>query len=100
MNLYTGGLRTAVNIYGLQGSDTYKPRFEMSGKVLYSKVPKMFELFEDILLHTHFDDEKRLKEILNQLKSRLEMGFMSNGHSTAVNRAMSYFNQGVGIKNS
>lgn len=94
MNLYTGGLRTAVNIYGLQGSDTYKPRFEMSGKVLYSKVPKMFELFEDILLHTHFDDEKRLKEILNQLKSRLEMGFMSNGHSTAVNRAMSYFNQG------
>ena len=26
----------------------------MSGKVLYSKVPKMFELFEDILLHTPF----------------------------------------------
>ena len=98
VNLYTGGLRTAVNIYGLQGSDTYKPRFEMSGKVLYSKVPKMFELFEDILLHTHFDDEKRLKEILNQLKSRLEMGFMSNGHSTAVNRAMSYFNQGSWYK--
>lgn len=98
VNLYTGGLRTAVNIYGLQGSNTYKPRFEMSGKVLYSKVPKMFELFEDILLHTHFDDEKRLKEILNQLKSRLEMGFMSNGHSTAVNRAMSYFSQGSWYK--
>ena len=48
VNLYTGGLRTAVNIYGLQGSDTYKPRFEMSGKVLYSKVPKMFELFENL----------------------------------------------------
>ena len=58
----------------------------------------MFELFEDILLHTHFDDEKRLREILNQLKSRLEMGFMSNGHSTAVNRAMSYFNQGSWYK--
>ena len=67
VNLYTGGLRTAVNIYGLQGQNAYKPRFELSGKVLYSKVSKLFELFEEILLHTHFDDEKRLKEILNQL---------------------------------
>ena len=98
VNLYTGGLRTAVNIYGLQGQNAYKPRFELSGKVLYSKVSKLFELFEEILLHTHFDDEKRLKEILNQLKSRLEMGFMSNGHSTAVNRAMSYFSQGSWYK--
>ena len=98
VNLYTGGLRTAVNVYGLQGQDVYKPKFELSGKVLYSKVQKMFELFEDILMHTHFDDEKRLKEILNQMKSRLEMGFMSNGHSTAVNRAMSYFSQGSWYK--
>jgi len=98
VNLYTGGLRTTVNIYGLQGKDTYKPKFELAGKALYSKVPKMFELFEDILLYTHFDDEKRLKEILNQLKSRLEMGFMSNGHSTAVNRSMSYFSQGSWYK--
>ena len=98
VNLYTGGLRTAVNVYGLQGQNVYKPKFELSGKVLYSKVPKMFELFDEILLHTHFDDEKRLKDILNQLKSRLEMGFMSNGHSTAVNRAMSYFSHGSWYK--
>ena len=98
VNLYTGGLRTTVNIYGLQGKNAYKPKFELSGKALYGKVPKMFDLFEDILLHTHFDDEKRLKEILNQLKSRLEMSLMSNGHSAAVNRAMSYFSQGSWYK--
>ena len=35
-------------------------------------------------------DEKRIKEILDMLKSRLQMKFLSAGHSSAVLRAMSY----------
>ena len=39
------------------------------------------------------DDEKRLYEILAQMKSRLQMALPSHGHSTAVTRAMSYFSE-------
>ncbi|MGN0205244.1 MAG: insulinase family protein, partial [Coprococcus sp.] len=98
VNLHTGGLRSTVSVYGVEDKDTYRPVFEMGGKALYNKMPKMFKLLEEILLHTHFEDEKRLKEILNQLKSRLEMNFLSNGHTVAVNRATSYFSQGTWFK--
>lgn len=95
VNLHTGGLRSAVNVYGVTDKESYRPVFEVGGKALYGKLPKLFSLIEELLMHTRFDDGKRLKEILNQLKSRLEMGFLSNGHTTAVNRATSYFSQGA-----
>lgn len=98
VNLHTGGLRTAVNVYNVHDCHVYRPFFEIGGKALYGKMEKVFELFEEILMHTDFEDDRRLKDILFQMKSRLEMGFMSNGHSTAVNRATSYFNQGAWFK--
>ena len=41
-------------------------------------------------MRSHLGDEKRLKEIIDMLKSRLQMKFLSAGHSSAVLRAMSY----------
>lgn len=98
INLYTGGLRSAVSVYGVKDKDTYRPVFEIGGKALYSRIETMFSLLKEVLLNTCFDDEKRLREILNQMKSRLEMSFLSNGHSVAVNRATSYFSQGAWFK--
>ena len=98
VNLHTGGMRSAVSVFGVEDKDTYRPVFEIGGKVLYQKTSKMFELLEEILLRTRFDDDKRLREILNQMKSRLEMSFLSNGHSVSVNRATSYFSQGAWFK--
>ncbi len=93
VNTYTGGMRTTINVYEQSENETYRPMFEFCGKAFYNKLPKLFALYEEMLVHTHFEDEKRLKEILNQLKSRLEMGLLGNGHSTAVNRATSYFHE-------
>ena len=41
-------------------------------------------------MESRLDDEKRLKEILAMLKSRLQMSFLSSGHTTAALRALSY----------
>ena len=46
---------------------------------------------EEILFHTHFSDEKRLSEILLEIKSRERMRLESTGHSYAVNSAMESF---------
>ena len=41
-------------------------------------------------MESKLGDEKRLKEILAMLKSRLQMSFLSSGHTTAALRALSY----------
>ena len=47
-------------------------------------------MMREILTESKLEDEKRLKEILSMLKSRLQMSFLSSGHTTAALRALSY----------
>ena len=94
INVHTGGIGAIINIYNQRGEKgVYSARFELKAKALFDKIPKMFELIHEILENTKLDDEKRLKEILEETKSRMEMKLNSRGHSTAVNRAMSYFSE-------
>jgi Zn-dependent M16 (insulinase) family peptidase len=44
-----------------------------------------------MLYRTKFDDTKRLKEIVEEMKSKMQMHFNSAGHSVAVDRASSYY---------
>ena len=62
----------------------------MKGKSLYPKMDVLFSMMREILTCSKLDDEKRLKEILAMLKSRLSMSFLSSGHTTAALRALSY----------
>ena len=55
-------------------------------------------MMEEILMRSVLSDEKRLKEILEMLKSRLQMKFLSAGHSSAVLRAMSYHSPAARFK--
>ena len=50
----------------------------------------LFAMMREILMESKLDDEKRLKEILAMLKSRLQMSFLSSGHTTAALRSLSY----------
>lgn len=92
INANSGGI-----LFGIQGFGDYKDNQDirnMAGikaKMLYNKVPFVFEMIKEILTTSVFDDEKRLYEIIARMKSRLQMGLAQSGHSTAVKRALSYF---------
>ena len=60
---------------------------------LYEKLSKAMELIAEIMNHTIMDDEKRLREIIAESKSRLEMRMMGRGNAVAVRRAMAYFSE-------
>ena len=47
-------------------------------------------MMREILTGSKLEDTKRIKEILDMLKSRLLMRFQSSGHTTAALRALSY----------
>lgn len=93
INVHTGGIGTSLELY----TDVTKVRekefravFEIKGKALYPKMNTLFSMMREILMESRLEDEKRLKEILAMLKSRLQASFLSSGHTTAVLRALSY----------
>lgn len=94
INLYTGGISTSIGVYPhVTKKDVYTAKFEIRTKVLYDNTSKAFEIIKDILTSTKVEDEKRLYEILAQVKSRLQMSLSSSGHSVSAIRAMSYFSK-------
>lgn len=93
VNINTGGISSDVKSFSVKNSDSFIPVFEFSTKVLYNKLPQAFELIEDMISNTIFDDTKRLKEIIDEMKSRMQMRFNQAGHSVAVSRAMSYYSR-------
>ena len=93
INVHTGGIGTSIEFYSdvkLAKEKQFSAMLEMSGKALYEKTPVMFQMMEEILMHTIFEDEKRLLELLDMLKSRLQMRIQSAGHTVAALRAGSY----------
>lgn len=93
INVHTGGIGTSLELYPnvtKVEEKEFKATFEIKGKTLYPKMDVLFAMMREILMESKLDDEKRLKEILSMLKSRLQMSFLSAGHTTAALRALSY----------
>ena len=92
INLNTGGISTNTAIY-LDKKDTsrYSIRLEVRAKTLFEKTPVALELIREFLFGTHFQDYKRLKEIIATIKSRLEAMLTSSGHSVAMITASAQF---------
>ena len=93
INVNTGGIGTSLELYTdvtRVKEKEFRATFEIRGKALYPKMDVLFSMMREILMESRLEDEKRLKEILAMLKSRLQMSFLSSGHTTAVLRALSY----------
>lgn len=94
INANTGGISCGLQVFG-NTKDRYdtKNMFGVRSKALYSKLPFVFSMIEEILFTSRLRDEKRLYEIIAKLKSRLQMSLASAGHSSAMLRAISYFSR-------
>lgn len=94
IHIQTGGISASINTYGdAEEPSRYRAMFEISAKTFYDKLGFTFEMITEMLRRTVFDDEKRLKEIISENKSRAQMHLLSSGHSAAVLRATSYISQ-------
>lgn len=90
INQNSGGITSGTNCYTLADNiNEYRLMYEIKAKILYDKLPFAFDIIGRIIRTSDYTDEKRLLEILNMLKSRLQMSMMSAGHSVAAIRALS-----------
>lgn len=94
INRKSGGISSLLGSYANDESEEKNIyTYELRAKALEDQLPFIFTMLEEILLHSKLEDEKRLREILGQLKSRLQMMLPSSGHATAANRALSYLSK-------
>lgn len=90
MNIKTGGFGFGVKSYPIfKEEGKFRFVFEVKAKVLYDNTKDAISLLEEILFTSVLDDDKRMKEILGEMKSRMQAQMTSAGHTLAVMRAMS-----------
>ena len=87
----TGGIFSDFNLYQKLNGGEVSARLSMKTKALTGKLPKALELMGEMMYVSRYDDHKRLKEILAELKSRLQSRFVSAGHATARGECLSQF---------
>ena len=101
VNIHTGGISSTIGVYpGVRDKDDYQVKFEVRTKALYDKLPEAAALMKEMLFTSNIDDEKRLYEIIAELKSRLQVSISSAGHSVASTRAMTYFSKAAAYKDT
>ncbi len=59
-------------------------------KVLYKNIGKIFNILNEILLHEKFEDKKRIRDLLGNIKASKEADIVSS-YDAATTRAGSYF---------
>ncbi len=94
INMHTGGIMPGITCFTKQ-EKLQEPfmRFGIRTKALYGEMKKTFELIQEIIQYSKLDDEKRLKEIISEQRSRGQSYLMSYSHSVAVVRAGSYYSE-------
>lgn len=94
MNMYTGGIGFVSSILSKNNEiDNIEYKFKISTRFLYSYTDKAFELINEIIHDTLFEDEKHLHEIIREARSRMNTRLNSSSHTIAVRRADSYYYQ-------
>ena len=90
--LNSGGLDFSVTSFvDLENRGQFTGAFVVNAKVLYEKLDFVFHTVTEILTRSKLDNEKRLGEILDEVRSRSRMRLDDSAHAAAVSRASSYF---------
>lgn len=91
MNIVTGSLSFGISL----NKDTDNPNagdiaLSVRCKVFYNKLAEAYGLISEVLKTSNLKDKKRVREVLEQAKIRLQSYMISSGHAVAINRALSY----------
>ena len=92
INIHTGGIQYRVEAFSEKDNDAmYSPKFIVKSRTLIEKLPQLNSLLEEIITGTRFSDDKRIREIIQETKSRIEKRIQGQGHLVVAQRLYSYF---------
>jgi len=92
INVYTGGISIVADAFGSKDDDAiYYPKLVVKSKSLVDKFPDLIRILREIIFKTRYNEKDRIKEIVQEARSRLEMSIYELGHNIASGRLLSYF---------
>lgn len=92
IDIHTGGISlwmSQINDY--QDPDHVIGKLNISAKAVRAKAESMIQLAAEYALRPLFNNHQRIKQLIREQRSRLEMSFMGAGHALAVQRLFSPF---------
>ena len=89
IKLNSGGIFAGIGTAGREALC----HLTISASVLYEKLDFAFNMIEEIMYTSKFDNQKRVKEILDSIYSMLQRKMVGAGHGVALTRALSYQNE-------
>lgn len=92
INIQTGGIQFDVSAYSQSRTDEeFSPKLLVESKALVEKLPQMVELVTEIITNSRYNDNKRLKELVQETKATWENSISGYGQAFVSNRVLSYF---------
>lgn len=89
--LHTGGISLSAQIYSEPlNPDGYYAKVLLRTKYLKGGYAPALSLVQEILTESLFQDKKRIRELIQRQKSKMENVLFQNGHSFASQRVLSY----------
>ena len=90
-NLHTGGISYDVVAMTRKGEpDSCLPKFRIKAKALAKKLPHLCQLLQEIVTRSLFTDAKRIKELLLQIQTEVELSLQRSAHQVVSGRIASY----------
>lgn len=90
----TGGITAGLSVYDdPDDPDGCRPYFGFKMKVLYPKMNTGFRLIKEMITTSSYSDPKRIREILMETISQLQVVMQQAGHAAASLRASAYYAQ-------
>lgn len=90
----TGGISFNPSVYvDTKDKEKYVLRMNIKMKSTADKLGRGLEIIDEIMNNSLFDSKKRIKELLNILKSRIESTMLQNGHQFIISILKSYYSR-------
>ncbi|MGH4139499.1 insulinase family protein [Clostridium sp.] len=87
----TGGISfNSTQFKNNRDSNEYHPKISVSMSSLSVRLPQALELLDEIINHSVFDDEVRMKGLIKMLRVNYESMIVNGENSFAVEHALSY----------
>lgn len=90
----TGGITFNPTVYvDSKDKEKYSLRMNVKMKSTAENVKRGLEIVDEIIYNSMLNSKKRIKELLNILKSRIESTMLQNGHQFIISILKSYYSK-------
>lgn len=95
----TGGISASIQYYeNVKKYDTFDVKFQIGIRTFNNKMEEAMKLVAEIIARSHYDQDKRLRELIGEMRSRMLDEISSRGNMYGLMRAESYHSRMAGIK--